>query len=100
MLTRISKIAIAIAFSFVICGIPVRPALADDDHRGGDDRHNDRGNEGRGRDRDRGAPQADYYYVPQPNYYYAPEPDYYYAPQPQYSPPPPSVGVSLFFGLR
>jgi len=96
MLTRISKIAIAIAFSFVICGIAVRPALADEHHGGGDARHNERGHADR--DRDRRAPQPDYYYAPQPNYYTAPEPDYYYAPQPQY-PPAPSEGITLFFGL-
>ena len=34
-LIKIGKIAIAIALSFVICGIAVRPALADDHHHGG-----------------------------------------------------------------
>ena len=103
-LTRISKIAIAIAFSFVVCGTAVRPALAADRRDSGGDRHNDRGDAGRGRDNDRGgvyyAPQPDYYYAPQPDYYYAPEPDYYYAPQPEYYPAPPSEGINLFFGLR
>ena len=97
MLTRISKIAIAIAFSFVIGGIAVRSTLADD-HHGGDARHDDRGDARRWHDRDRGAPQPDYYYAPQPNYYTAPEPAYYYAPQPGYAPAP-SEGISLFFGL-
>jgi uncharacterized protein DUF3824 len=94
-LIKIRKIAIAIALCFVICGMAVRPALADDDHHGRGERHHD---EGHDRDRDRGgtyyyAPQPSYYYAPQPNYYYAPEPDqYYYTPQPQYYPPPPSEG--------
>jgi hypothetical protein len=94
---KITRIAIAIAFSVVICGVTMRSALAED--RGGDrdDQHHDR-DAGRGHDRDRGAAQPDYYYAPQANYYYAPEPEYYYAPQPQYAPAP-SQGISLFFGL-
>jgi Domain of unknwon function (DUF3824) len=101
MLARISRIAIAIAFSFVICSIAVGPARADD--RRGESRREER-RENRGRDYDRGgfyiAPAPDYYYTPQPNYYYAPEPEYYnYAPQPEYYPPPPSEGTHLFFGI-
>jgi hypothetical protein len=100
VLSRISKIALAFAFSFVICGTSVRSALADDHHGGGGDR-NGGGDWGRGAARGPVgyAPQPDYYYAPQPNYYYAPEPDYYYPPQPQYAPPPPTEGILLFFGL-
>ncbi len=101
MLTKISKIALAVAFSFVMFGTAGRTALADDHHGGGGDRN---GGGERGRAQARGpvgyAPQPDYYYAPQPNYYYAPEPDYYYPPQPEYAvPPPPTEGISLFFGL-
>jgi hypothetical protein len=100
-LARINRIAIAIAFSFVICSIAVGPARADD--RRGESRRAER-RENRDRDHDRGgfyiAPAPDYYYVPRPNYYYAPEPEYYnYAAQPEYYPPPQSEGTHLFFGI-
>ncbi len=104
-LNRICKIAIAVGLGVVMCGAAVSPAFADDHGRDGrqEERHGDRG---RGGDRDRGevyvAPVPEYYYAPEPNYYYAPEPDYYdynYTPQPEYYPPPPSPGISLFFGF-
>jgi hypothetical protein len=102
-LIKLGKIALAAALAFSICGIAVRPALADDHHRGGGDRGH---NEGHDRDRYQGggsysyAPQPSYYYAPRPNYYYAPEPDQYaYTPQQGYYAPAPSQGVNLFFGL-
>lgn len=101
-LTRISKIAIAIAVCFVICGIAAGTALTEDHG------HRYRGDY----DWDRGGfsytPYPDHYYAPQPNYYYAPEPDYYYyptepqyyyEPQREYYPPSRPPGISLFFGL-
>ncbi|MGO9450689.1 MAG: hypothetical protein ACLQDV_06520 [Candidatus Binataceae bacterium] len=95
VLTRISKIAIAIVFLFVICFVAIGSAVADD-HRGGDNRN-------AGHDRDRGRQYVpahrDYYYAPPPNYYTAPEPAYYYPPEGGYVEAPPSPGISLFFGL-
>lgn len=99
-LVKIRKIAIAISFWLVILGVAVTPALADHHHHGGDDEHHERHEHGRDYDGYRYVPQPNYYYVPQPNYYYAPEPDQYsYSPQPEYYPPPPSEGVTLFFGI-
>lgn len=102
-LIKLGKFALAATLAFAICGIAVRPALADGHHRGGG---GDRGHE---EGHDRGgyqgggysyAPQPTYYYAPQPNYYYAPEPDQYaYTPQSGYYAPAPSQGVNLFFGL-
>ena len=99
-ISKISRIAIAIGFGFVICGTAMGPAFAGghgeerhhEEHPRGHDRHSDH-------DRDVYiAPAPSYYYAPPPNYYYAPEPDYY---PPAYSygpPPPPSEGINLFFG--
>jgi hypothetical protein len=101
-LIEMRKLAIAIAFFLVICGVAMRPALADEHHGHGGEHHEER--------HDRGgyhgggyvyAPAPSYYYAPAPNYYVAPEPDqYYYTPQPDYSPPPPSQGINLFFGIN
>ena len=100
--SKIGRIATAIAFAVVICGVAVGPAGADD-HRGHDDRgdrHPDHRDGGERGPNVYYEPQPDYYYAPPPNYYYAPEPDYYYAPpQPQYYPPPPPEGIQLFFGF-
>lgn len=99
--TRISKIAIAIGFGVVICGVAMRPALAGG-HGGGAQHHEERhGNQHRGGHGGGGyiAPAPNAYYAPAPNYYYAPEPEYYPA-GPTYSAPPPSEGVNLFFGLN
>jgi len=101
-LIKIRKIAIAIAFSLVICGFAVRPALADDHHHGHGGEHHEEGHDwGRHDGGHYYAPAPSYYYAPAPNYYYAPEPDqYYYTPQPEYyPPPPPSEGITLFFGI-
>jgi hypothetical protein len=95
ILIRISRVTIALAFSFVVWSVAIGPARADDRHGGGD-RHS-------GHDHDRGgdwrqAERAypDYYYAPPPNYYAAPEPEYYY-PQDGYVPPQRSQGINLFF---
>jgi len=102
--SKISKIMIAIALAFTICGVAAGPALADHDHDG-DDHHRGNGwhrngwhrHEGHGRGRGWRGP--DVYYAPAPNYYYAPR-RYYSAPPPiVYYPRPPS-GVDLFFGIR
>ncbi|HXR36911.1 MAG TPA: hypothetical protein VN754_13225, partial [Candidatus Binataceae bacterium] len=78
-LIKLGKTVIAIVLAVAICGIAVRPALADDhDHHrgGGGDRGHDEGH-------DRGRYQGgSYSYAPQPTYYYAPQPNYYYAPEP------------------
>lgn len=97
MLTRISKIAMAIGFSFVIGTIALTPARAEDHGHHGGERHHDRHySYGSGYV----APAPSYYYAPPVNYYTAPEPTYYYDPQPVYNePPPPSQGVTLFFGI-
>lgn len=103
--SRIGRIAAAIAFALMICGVAVGPLRADD--HGKDKHHGDRDRWERGPNIYY-APQPDYYYVPPPDYYYAPEPDYYYPPapeyyapepQPEYYPPPPSEGIHLFFGF-
>jgi hypothetical protein len=99
ILIRLSKIATAVAFLFVIGAITVKPARADDDHhhRGGP--HHEEHHRFHGRGGPYIPPVPDYYYAPPANYYTAPEPSYYYAPQPVYSEPaPPSQGISLFFG--
>jgi len=105
-LIKLGKIAFAAGLAFAICGVAIRPVLADGHHRdgGGDgDRGgqhaegHDRGHQGGGYSY---APQPSYYYAPQPNYYYAPEPEQYvYTPQQGYYSPAPSQGVNLFFGL-
>jgi len=87
ILTRISRITIAIAFSLVICIVVIGSTLAAD-HHGAEHRH-----AGHGHDRGRGH---GYYAPAQPNYYYAPPPNYYTAPEPEY---PPSEGINLFFKL-
>jgi hypothetical protein len=98
-LTRISKIAIAFAFSFVIGVLAVAPARADPHHGRGGGAHHEEHHRGHGRDGGYVAPMPDYYYAPPTNYYTAPEPSYYYAPQPVYNESPqPSQGISLFFG--
>jgi hypothetical protein len=86
-LIKMRKLAIAIGFFLVICGVAMRPALADEHHGHGGEHHegrHDRGYHGGG------------------GYVYAPEPDqYYYTPQPDYyAPPPPSQGINLFFGIN
>ncbi len=98
MLTRISKIGIAIGFSLVIGAVAFTPVRAEDHghhgggHRGAHYAHSYGGGYV--------APAPSYYYAPPVNYYTAPEPTYYYDPQPVYNePPPPSEGVSLFFGI-
>lgn len=98
MITRISKIGIAIGFSLVIGAIAFTPARAEyhghhgGGHRGAHYYHSYGGGYV--------APAPSYYYAPPVNYYTAPEPTYYYDPQPVYNePPPPSEGVSLFFGI-
>jgi len=102
MLNKLSKIALAMALAFAVCGVGLRPALADAHHHGGG--HGDRSEQhggGHGRwhqARSYSAPQPNYYYAPQPNYYYAPEPDQYSYQQRYYSPGP-SQGVNMFFGL-
>jgi len=98
-LTRLSKIAIAFAFSFVIGALAVEPARADPHHGHDDGAHHQEHHRGHGRGRGYVAPMPDYYYAPPTNYYTAPEPSYYYAPQPVYNESPqPSQGISLFFG--
>jgi hypothetical protein len=127
-LIKFGKIAIAIALSFIICGVSLRPALADDDHNRGQSERGDKHDKhhkkkGHDRGKHRGwtkhytpqptryygpaptrsyAPAPNYYYAPPPNYYYAPEPDrYYYNTQPQYQQPSAlSEGINLFFGLH
>lgn len=86
VLTRISRIAAAIALSFVVCAVGIGSTLAAD-HHDADHRH------AAAHDHDRGR---SHYAPPQPNYYYAPPPNYYSAPEPEY---PPSEGINLFFGL-
>ncbi|MGO9058270.1 MAG: hypothetical protein ACLQU2_12940 [Candidatus Binataceae bacterium] len=99
-LTRISKIAMAFAFSFVVCALAAEPARADPHHGRGGGAHHEEHHGGHGRGGGHVAPMPDYYYAPPTNYYTAPEPSYYYAPGPVYSePPPPSQGISLFFGF-
>ena len=87
--SKIGKIAVAIAFACVICGVAVRPVMAqhEDHHRGG--RHHEKRHYRRWREH-------------QPDIiYYAPSPYVYYAPPPVvYAPPPPSWGINLFFPLR
>jgi len=96
VLVRISRITIAIAFSFGVLAVATGPAFADD-HHGGGDRHAGHDND-RGRAWGRSQPAyPDYYYAPPPNYYAAPEPEYYYAPQEGYIPPQRSQGINLFF---
>lgn len=97
VLSRITKIVTAIAFSFIIGALALNPARADEHHHGGDRHHEE---DHRFHDHDvHVAPMPDYYYAPPANYYTAPEPSYYYAPQPVYNePPPPSEGINLFFG--
>jgi hypothetical protein len=69
-LSTISKIAAAIALSFVIGTINVKPA------------------------------RAGLLLCASGQLFTAPEPTYYYAPQTVYGePPPPSQGITLFFGL-
>lgn len=102
ILLNIRNIAISIAFSLLVCGVALSPALADEHHHGHDEHHEVRHH---GHERYHGgyayAPAPNYYYAPQPNYYYAPEPDqYYYSTQPAYPPPPPSEGINLFFGIH
>lgn len=87
--TRIGKIAVAIAFAFVIGIIAVKPALADHHHGW---HHGHHWGHFHHYVAPAPAPLTDYY-VPPANYYTAPEPYYYSEP----APPPP--GVSLFFGL-
>jgi hypothetical protein len=96
-LSRIGKTAMAIGFSLVIGAIAVTPARADHhDHHHGGRHHEAHYAYGHGYV----APAPSYYYAPPANYYTAPEPTYYYNPQPVYNePPPPSEGVSLFFGI-
>ena len=99
-ISKISKIAMAIGFSVVICGAATEPAFAGGGHRGGDRHEAQR--HGGGHDRGHGgyvAVAPNYYYTPPPNYYYAPEPEYYPS-EPVYSAPPPSDGINLFFGIH
>jgi hypothetical protein len=98
MFTKIGKIATAIAFAGLTCGLTAGSAWAahhHDYHYRGHVEH--RVYHGRGW---RGPAIAysgpDYYYAPAPDYYYEPEPYEYYPPQPDYYPPP-SEGMNLFF---
>jgi hypothetical protein len=87
-ISRIRRITMAIAFSFVICIVGIGSTLAAD-HHGADHR------QAAGHDNDRGRGRS-HYESAQPNYYYAPPPNYYSAPEPEY---PPSEGINLFFKL-
>jgi hypothetical protein len=87
--SKIGKIAMAIAFAFVMCGVAVRPAMAEHEDHHHDGRHHEKRHY-RGRREHR--PDV---------VYYAPSPYVYYAPPPVvYVPPPPSWGINLFFPLR
>src|SRR5581483_11655441 len=81
-LAKLSRVAIAVALSFAICGVFAGPARAGHHHEhDGDEHHGERNHWHRGPVYV--APAPNNYYVPPPNYYYAPEPTYYsYAPEP------------------
>lgn len=97
MLTRISKLGMAIGFSFLVGAFVLAPARAEDHGRHHGGRHQEAQYS---YNRGYVAPAPSYYYAPPVNYYSAPEPAYYYNPQPVYNEaPPPSQGISLFFGI-
>jgi hypothetical protein len=96
--STISKIVVAIALAFTICGVAAGPALADHDHDG-DDHHRGNGWRHHGGHHQRHWRDDDAYYAPAPNHYYAPR-GYYYAPPPVVYYPRPRSGLDLFFGLR
>jgi hypothetical protein len=89
MASKIGKIAVATALTFVVCGVSVRPVMAEHEgHYRGGRHHENRHYRDRHEWRYRGG-------------YYAPSPYVYYAPPPVvYVPPRPSWGINLFFPLR
>jgi hypothetical protein len=89
IITKISKITIAIAIACAVCIVAIGPTLAADHH--GDEHGRSAGHDNDRKGRDRG-----HYEPAQPNYYYAPPPNYYAAFEPEY---PPSQGINLFFKL-
>ena len=95
------KAALAIAIVFVICGISLGSARADDHGRDGQ-QYGDHGRghwysdwHHRGDKHGRGRHEHDTYVR-----YYEPAPEVYYAPpEVVYPPPRPSSGISFFFPI-
>jgi hypothetical protein len=98
MASKIGAMAVATAFAFVVCGVAVRPVLAEHgDHYRGRGRYHENRHYG---DRHQWRHRGGYEYQPGVTYY-APSPYVYYAPPPVvYVPPRPSWGINLFFPLR
>jgi hypothetical protein len=87
--SKIGKIAIAIAFAIVVCGVVARPAMADrDDHHRRGRQHQ----KWHHHDRHEQRPDVIYNYASSPYVYYAPPPVVYV-------PAPPPPGINLFFRI-